>query len=172
MIEWVLIIVLLIALLLLFWHYSALKGEIESRARAIAEVWRATELETRATEKAELLLKEWMLKDEKRIREDAIQKSEAVIRGKITEHLIPFFPDFTYNPKDARFLGTPVDLVIFDGLSDGDVRRVVFLEVKTGKAASLSTRERQVRDCIEARKVAYEVLRHEEPSRPELEQGR
>ena len=56
------------------------------------------------------------------------------------------------------FLGSPVDLVVFDGLSAGDVRRVVFLEVKTGGAA-LTTRERQVRAVIEAREVAWAELR-------------
>jgi len=80
--------------------------------------------------------------------------------GKVTEHLVPFFPDFKYNPKDVRFLGTPVDFVVFDGLSDGGVlKNVTFLEVKTGKSAGLSNRERHVRDCIENRNVCYEVIR-------------
>ncbi len=78
--------------------------------------------------------------------------------GKVQEQLIPYLPEFRYNPKDARFLGTPVDLVIFDGLDDGRVRRVVFVEVKTGSSA-LTGRERQVRDVIEARAVEWAELR-------------
>jgi predicted Holliday junction resolvase-like endonuclease len=35
--------------------------------------------------------------------------------GKVTEHFIPDLPDFAYNPKDARFLGSPVDFIVFDG---------------------------------------------------------
>ena len=160
MIEWILIVLLLISLGYIIWKYSELKGEIERRARDIFENWRSTELETQANEKAELLFKEWMQRDEKRIREDAIQKSAAVISGKITEHLIPFFPTFKYNPKDARFMGSPVDIVVFDGLSEGEVRKVIFVEVKTGKTASLSTRERKVRDCVENKNVSYEVVHH------------
>jgi len=38
--------------------------------------------------------------------------------------------------QDARFLGSPVDLVVFDGLAAGAVRRVVFLEVKTAARRS------------------------------------
>lgn len=186
MLEWVLIGMLLLFVLLLSLAYFGLKknydtlnerfvvltgryaeltGELESRAREIFETWRASELETRTQEKAEVLFRDWKLRAEKAIRQDAIRKSEAVIGGKVTEHLLPFFPAFRYNPKDARFLGTPVDLIVFDGLSEGAVRAVAFVEVKTGKTAGLSARERQVRNCIEQKRVTYEVIRHEGPGK-------
>jgi predicted Holliday junction resolvase-like endonuclease len=92
------------------------------------------------------------------LRRDAVQRSEAVTVGKVSEQLLPFFPDFHFNPKDARFLGAPVDLVVFDGLTEGAVRRVVFVEVKT-RGARLSTRERLVRDAIEAGRVEWLELR-------------
>ena len=85
----------------------------------------------------------WRLRYSARIREDAVQRSLAVTAGKVHEQLVPYLPEFGFNPKDARFLGSPVDLVVFDGLADGAVKRVVFLVVKTG-GASLTARERQV----------------------------
>ena len=100
----------------------------------------------------------WKLRYSAAIRENAVQRSLAVTAGKVHEQLVPFLPEFGFNPKDARFLGSPVDLVIFDGLADGEVKQVVFLEVKTG-AAPLTTRERQVRSVIEARDVAWAELR-------------
>lgn len=100
----------------------------------------------------------WRLRYSAAIRENAVQRSLAVTAGKVHEQLVPYLPEFGFNPKDARFLGSPVDLVVFDGLAAGDVRRVVFLEVKTG-AAPLTTRERQVRDVIEAREVVWAELR-------------
>jgi predicted Holliday junction resolvase-like endonuclease len=100
----------------------------------------------------------WRLRYSAAIRENAVQRSLAVTAGKVHEQLVPYLPEFGFNPKDARFLGSPVDLVIFDGLAEGAVRRVVFLEVKTGGGA-LSARERQVRDIIEAREVAWLELR-------------
>ncbi len=159
--EWILIIALTAALIYLFWLYAQLKGEVEQRARRVFEEWRARELPTQAEQAAKLLFQEWSAKEEARIREDAIRKSEAVIKGKITEHLIPFFPEFEYDPKDARFIGTPVDLMVFDGLSAGAVREIVFLEVKTGKGADLSSRERLIRNCVDAKKVVYRVIRAE-----------
>ena len=103
----------------------------------------------------------WRLRFSARIREDAVQRSLAVTAGKVHEQLVPYLPEFGFNPKDARFLGSPVDLIVFDGLADGQVRRVVFLEVKTGGAggAALTARERQVRQVIEAREVAWAEIR-------------
>lgn len=100
----------------------------------------------------------WKLRYTAAIREDAVQRSLAVTAGKVHEQLVPYLPEFGFNPKDVRFLGSPVDLVVFDGLSAGAVQRVVFLEVKTG-GAPLTERERQVRTVIEAREVAWVELR-------------
>lgn len=100
----------------------------------------------------------WRARYLRRIRLEAIQKSQAVITGRVTEQLLPFFPGFPFNPKDARFLGSPVDLVIFDGLDNGHLERVVFVEVKTG-SADLSPRERQLRTIIQARRVEWLDLR-------------
>src|SRR5712664_451396 len=62
----------------------------------------------------------WKLRYSATIREDAVQRSLAVTAGKVHEQLVPYLPEFGFNPKDARFLGSPVDLVVFDGLSAGD----------------------------------------------------
>ena len=92
------------------------------------------------------------------IRADAVARSQAVTVGKVSEQLVPYLPGFGYNPKDARFLGSPVDFVVFDGLDAGALERVVFLEVQTG-AAGLSARERAVRDAIQNGRIAWDELR-------------
>jgi len=107
---------------------------------------------------ASLLFQIWRLRYTQSIRRDAVQRSVAVTTGKVFEQLVPYLPEFPFNPRDARFLGAPVDLVVFDGLSDGDLRRVVFVEIKTGNA-SLTARERRVRDAIEAGWVEWAELR-------------
>ncbi len=100
----------------------------------------------------------WKLRYTARIRGDAVQRSQAIIAGKVHEQLIPYLPAFPYNPKDVRFLGSPIDLVVFDGLAEGRVRRIVFLEVKTG-GSDLTSRERRVRDVVQAREVEWAELR-------------
>ncbi|MFL5402405.1 MAG: Holliday junction resolvase-like protein [Gemmatimonadales bacterium] len=96
------------------------------------------------------------------IREDAVLRSQAVTAGKVHEQLTPYLPAFPYNPKDVRFLGSPVDLVVFDGMAEGRLRRIVFLEVKTG-GSSLTSRERCIRDVIRAREVEWAELRVARP---------
>src|SRR5438034_10256900 len=100
----------------------------------------------------------WRLRYSAAIRENAVQRSQAVTAGKVHEQLVPYLPEFGFNPKDARFLGSPVDLLVFDGLDDGELRRVVFIEIKTG-GSTLTGRERQLRDVVRARQVAWEELR-------------
>jgi predicted Holliday junction resolvase-like endonuclease len=46
---------------------------------------------------------------------DAIQRSVAGTKGKVTEHIVPYLPGFDLDPKDVRFLGTPIDLIALAG---------------------------------------------------------
>jgi predicted Holliday junction resolvase-like endonuclease len=100
----------------------------------------------------------WKARYTRTIREDAVQRSLAITAGKVHEQLLPYLPEFPFNPKDVRFLGSPIDLVVFDGLAEGQVRRIVFVEVKTG-AAELTARERDVRDAVEDGAVEWAELR-------------
>ncbi len=111
--------------------------------------------------KAGQLLESWKRKEEKRIRQSAIEGSQAVTLGKSIEHLIPYFGEFPYNPKDVRFMGSPVDLVVFDGLSEGNLKQVIFIEVKTGKKPTLPPREKMVKACIEAKNVYWQLLHYQ-----------
>jgi predicted Holliday junction resolvase-like endonuclease len=161
MTEWALILCLLVCLIVLFYivlKYISLRDRTEKRAQEMYLAWKSESLELEARQMADLYSREWKMQEEGRIRKDAVAKSEAVIRGKVTEHLIPFFPDFPYYPQDARFLGTPVDFIVFDGLASGEVKSVIFVEVKSGKTPTLSSRERKVRDCIQAGNVRYETI--------------
>ena len=107
-----------------------------------------------------LYVQVWKTRYTQAIRQDAVQRSQAVTSGKVHEQLVPYLPEFGFNPKDARFLGSPVDLLVFDGLDDGELRRVVFIEVKTG-GSGLTARERQIRDVVRAGQVVWEELRIE-----------
>lgn len=157
MLEWVLLL-LTIGIVFLAWKYFQLRTILDRRANALYEQWRSRTMENEVRERADLMHREWILQEEMRIRRDAIGKSAAVIRGKVTEHLTPYFPGFPFDPSDARFLGTPVDLIVFEGLSSGALSHISFVEVKTGKTGALSRRERQVRECVEKGLVRYQVL--------------
>lgn len=161
---------LVLLLLYLLYQYVSLKSALETRAREQFMQWRDQELgniqqqyKEIAQREADSQLTQWKQESTETIRKEAIEKSRAVTIGKVTEHVVPFLPGFQHNPKDARFIGTPVDFIIFDGLDTGEVRQITFVEVKTG-ASSLSKRERQIRDAVKQQRVVWEELRIAAPS--------
>jgi predicted Holliday junction resolvase-like endonuclease len=87
-------------------------------------------------------------------RESFRKDSQRTRRGNTVEQYVPFLDAFPYDPSDARFIGGPIDYVVFDGLAEGQVREVVFVEVKTSKRG-LDERQKQVNDCVEAGAVDF-----------------
>ncbi len=91
----------------------------------------------------------------------AISQSRAVLGGKFTEQMVPYLPDFKYDPTEARFIGSPIDLIIFPGLARGDPEEIVIMEIKTGKTAQLTPQERKIRQLIEEGMVRWELLQRQ-----------
>lgn len=88
----------------------------------------------------------------------AVTQSRAVLGGKFTEQIVPYLPDFKYDPTEARFVGSPIDLIIFPGLSRGDPDEIVIMEIKTGKNCQLTPQERKIRQLIEDGMVRWELI--------------
>ena len=125
-----------------------------------------TRLRELAAADARAQIERWKQLHEQEIRLDAIQRSSAVTRGKVTEHIVPYLPGFDLDPKDIRFLGTPIDLIAFKGLSASvEEIEIVFIEVKTGGSV-LSARERAVKKAVEQKRVSWRVFN------PDVEVGR
>lgn len=91
-------------------------------------------------------------------RKDAISRSRASLGGKFTEQMVPFFPDFAYDPTEVRFIGSPIDMVVFPGLAQGDPQEIVILEVKTGKNAQLNPIQKKIRQLIEDGMVRWDEV--------------
>jgi predicted Holliday junction resolvase-like endonuclease len=93
-------------------------------------------------------------------RRDAARRSRGVLVGKASEQLAPLLPAFSnrFDAGDTRFLGAPVDYVVFDGLGTGDLRGIVLVEVKTG-GSRLNANEREVERATAEGRVSYELLR-------------
>jgi len=111
-----------------------------------------------AEDKYKLELERWKEQWELYFRQDAIQRSQSVILGKVSEHLIPFSGAFPFNPKDARFIGSPIDLIVFDGCDAEEPITIYIIEVKTGNSG-LSTRQRTIREAVETGKIKWREIR-------------
>jgi len=88
------------------------------------------------------------------LRENAIKQSRAVLGGQFSEQLAPYLPDFPYEPTEARFIGKPVDFIVFKGMYEKKINEVVFVEVKSGQS-KLSEVEKNLKSVIENKNVSW-----------------
>jgi predicted Holliday junction resolvase-like endonuclease len=103
------------------------------------------------------------------VRKNAVMQSRAVLGGKFTEQMVPYFPDFKYDPTEVRFIGSPVDMIVFPGLARGDPEEIVILEVKTGRSARLTPQQAKIRQLILDGMVRWdEIHRTEEGEGDEI----
>jgi predicted Holliday junction resolvase-like endonuclease len=126
-----------------FYYVRARITAIEERSRAELETWK---LETAGA-----------------IRKDSVNRSRSTLKGKIAEQMAPVLPDFGFNPADARFIGSPVDYVIFDGLTrvadeKEDEISIVFMDVKKGCGA-LTRTQRLIKQAVEKKSIAWKTMR-------------
>jgi predicted Holliday junction resolvase-like endonuclease len=89
--------------------------------------------------------------------------------------LAPFLPGFLakYNPADARFIGSPIDYLIFRNMSKGDESddpiEIVLLDVKTGKSG-LNGVQKKIEAAAAAKRVSFDVSRIGEKTSSEASQ--
>ena len=100
-------------------------------------------------------------------RKRSVNTSRAVLKGKMAEQFAPLFPEFQYLPSDAKFLGDPVDYVVFSGYSEfreglisEDELEVVFIDIKSGQAR-LTKGQQAIAQAIKAGRVRFETIRIE-----------
>mgnify|MGYP001567595211 CR=1 FL=1 len=96
------------------------------------------------------------------LREDAVKRSRAVLSGQLTEQLAPWLPGFPWNPTEVRFIGKPIDFIVFRGMDEKRIDEVVFVEVKTGESR-LSPVERSLRDAVREGRVCWAEWRGQRP---------
>lgn len=170
LIETILTVIVGVALGVLF-AYFYFRARVELAARKMGDEigervfeGRRSELDAMIKERYETLLEAWKVGAEKGLRADALARSRAVLKGKLAEQLAPMFEVFGYNPSDARFIGDPVDYVIFDGYTKVRERiedrpiAVVLADVKTGQAG-LTYEQKRIKRGIEKGLVKFKTIR-------------
>jgi len=87
-------------------------------------------------------------------RKDAINRSRAVLGGHFSEQLAPYLPDYPFSPTESKFLGKPIDLIVFKGSDNKEIKEVVFVEIKSGKS-KLNAQEKSLKETIEKKRVSW-----------------
>ncbi|MEM4326631.1 MAG: Holliday junction resolvase-like protein [Candidatus Diapherotrites archaeon] len=99
-----------------------------------------------------LLKKIWVL--EKLLNElEFAKSSQAVKHGKSIEQLFPFTKQFPFEPSSFRFIGSPIDGIVF---ADSEI---IFVEFKTGKS-KLTDRQAKIKSLVEDKKVKWLEIRN------------
>ena len=93
-----------------------------------------------------------------RIRKDALTRSRAVLKGKIGEQMAPLLEAFPFQPADARFIGSPIDYIVFDGYSQNHPTEIVLIDIKTGNA-QLSPAEKRIASLVNTKRVRWMTIR-------------
>ena len=89
-------------------------------------------------------------------------------KGQILEKWCPFLehPDIDpdWEAKNWQFMGQPIDYIIFDWRENKEINvadgKVIMLDVKSGKS-QLTTKQRRIRDLIQAGNVEWRTIRLE-----------
>ena len=144
--------------------FGGIKSELEKK---VLEQERDQEKEIKELsiehEKKINQLKERFVELIKGHRKDAISRSRNTLMGRLWETIAPYIPKFKYHPADMKFMGSPIDYIIFEGMSEKNIKRVVFLEVKSG-SSKLNAQERKLKEAIQNKRVKWEEFRLDEIS--------
>jgi len=123
-------------------------------------------------ERARTDLERWKIECTNGIRKDSVNRSRSTLKGRISEQMAPLLPEFPYSPADARFIGNPIDFIVFDGYTKvkdekGDEISVVLVEVKKGKG-KLTREESLIKKAVEEGRLSWRtiVLKDDIPEDP------
>jgi len=89
-------------------------------------------------------------------RRRSLNLQRGVVKGMVSEQIAPYLSDFPsdLNASEAKFIGKPVDFIVFKGMDDNNISEVVFVEVKSGRQYSNSN-ESSLKNAIDQKRVRY-----------------
>ena len=113
--------------------------------------------------------KDWLLKlrareneleEERSALDERVKKridtSVKVRFGQVVQNILPEFS--AYRPDEMRWLGDPVDWVVFDGKQTGAIKEIVFMEGKSTELTPLRPIQREVQRAVLEKRVAFRTI--------------
>jgi predicted Holliday junction resolvase-like endonuclease len=113
--------------------------------------------------------KDWLLtlrKREEELEEERIAMDEKVRKridtsvkvrfGQVVQNILPEFS--AYRPDEMRWLGDPVDWVVFDGKQSGSIKEVVFMEGKSTDKTPLKPIQRELQKAVTEKRVTFRTI--------------
>jgi predicted Holliday junction resolvase-like endonuclease len=122
---------------------ALMRRAASERARAHFELWRTAEL--------------------RGIRRDALDSERSTLKERVGAEVAERMEPFPFVPADARFIGHPVQFVVFDGhteVKDREaeaLRGVVFVSIGNGNGIA-DADARLVEECVTAGRLSWLTL--------------
>ena len=80
------------------------------------------------------------------------KKSMSIIHGQNIEELMPFSKNFPYDYRNFKFIGMPVDGIVFND------EKIVFVEIKTG-SSRLNNKQEKIKNLVENKEVYWKEIK-------------
>lgn len=106
----------------------------------------------------DLKFKEWLSENEFDIRRTAIRKMNSHITDNISKELSIIKNNFAFNPKDIKFTGRFIDLIIFDGAADEEFVNIYFIDIQRQGINSKHNFKSKVANAIKNGKVSFQEI--------------
>jgi predicted Holliday junction resolvase-like endonuclease len=84
-----------------------------------------------------------------RLRGDIANRQRVGIKGKVAETFAPFLKGFPFKASECKFIGDPIDYLVFEGLDERDIKGVRLVEVKSD-TSKLSKHQKQIKDILDS----------------------
>jgi predicted Holliday junction resolvase-like endonuclease len=108
--------------------------------------------------RSDSFLKAWQTENEVNIRRQAIASQTRQITSEIAKETKLLNETFSYNPRDIKFIGKYIDLIVFDGAADEEEVSIYFLEITKANNGSTSEYKNKVWSAINKRRFNWKEI--------------
>lgn len=96
---------------------------------------------------------------EQKIRDEAVEKGRNQAKKIVNNVVLPIFRKLKLNPFDVKPVLSPVDFLVFDGMTDKDkIKDIIFLS-KISKIESMNLIRTQIKEIISKKNYTWQVGR-------------
>jgi predicted Holliday junction resolvase-like endonuclease len=96
---------------------------------------------------------------EQKIRDASVEKGRNEAKKIVNKVVLPIFRKLKLNPFDVKPILSPIDFLVFDGMTDKDkIKDIIFLS-KISKIESLNLIRKQIKDIISKKNYTWQVGR-------------
>lgn len=96
---------------------------------------------------------------EQKIRDAAVEKGRNQAKKIVNNVVLPIFRKLKLNPFDVKPVLSPIDFLVFDGMTDKDkIKDIIFLS-KISKIESMNLIRKQIKEIISKKNYTWQVGR-------------